>query len=47
MSKIEEIQMKASLIINLVTAHNSGNEAQFAKALADLIHDEEKKATPA
>lgn len=35
--------MKASLIINLVTAHNSGNEAQFAKALADLIHDEEKK----
>jgi SpoVK/Ycf46/Vps4 family AAA+-type ATPase len=35
--------MKASLIINLVSKHSSGNEAQFEKALSDLIHDEEKK----
>lgn len=35
--------MKANLIINLVSAHSSGNEAQFEKALSDLIHDEEKK----
>ena len=36
--------MKANLIINLVAAHSSGNEAQFESALSDLIHDEEKKA---
>lgn len=35
--------MKANLIINLVTAHSSGNESQFESALSDLIHDEEKK----
>lgn len=35
--------MKANLIISLVSAHSSGNEAQFEKALSDLIHDEEKK----
>ncbi|MDO5351878.1 MAG: AAA family ATPase [Succinatimonas sp.] len=35
--------MKANLIINLVAAHSSGNEAQFESALSDLIHDEEKK----
>ena len=35
--------MKANFIINLVSAHSSGNEAQFEKALLDLIHDEEKK----
>lgn len=35
--------MKANFIINLVSAHSSGNEAQFEKALSDLIHDEEKK----
>ena len=35
--------MKANLIINLVLAHSSGNEAQFEKAVSDLIHDEEKK----
>ena len=35
--------MKANLIINLVNAHSSGNEAQFEKALSALIQDEEKK----
>ena len=35
--------MKANFIINLVSAHSSGNEAQFEKVLSDLIHDEEKK----
>lgn len=35
--------MKANLIINLVTAHSSGNESKFESALSDLIHDEEKK----
>ena len=35
--------MKANFIINLVSAHSGGNEAQFEKALSDLIHDEEKK----
>lgn len=35
--------MKANLIINLISAHSSGNEDQFGKALSDLIHDEEKK----
>lgn len=38
--------MKANLIINLVTAHSSGNESQFESALSDLIHDEEKKEMP-
>ena len=41
--KGENSHMKANLIINLITAHSSGNEAQFEKALSDLIHDEEKK----
>lgn len=35
--------MKANFIINLVSAHSSGNESQFEKVLSDLIHDEEKK----
>lgn len=35
--------MKASLIINLVTAHNAKNENSFNQALAALIEDEEKK----
>ena len=35
--------MKANLIINLVSAHSSGDETQFEKALSDLIYDEEKK----
>ncbi|ADY56849.1 AAA ATPase central domain protein [Syntrophobotulus glycolicus DSM 8271] len=35
--------MKANYIINLVSAHSSGNESQFEKVLSDLIHDEEKK----
>lgn len=35
--------MKANLIINLISAHSSGNEDQFGKALSDLIHDEERK----
>lgn len=35
--------MKANLIVNLVVAHSSGNEAQFESALSELIQDEEKK----
>lgn len=35
--------MKANLIINLISAHSSGSEAQFEKALSELIRDEEKK----
>ena len=38
-----EAIMKASFIINLVSAHSSGNESQFEKVLSDLIHDEERK----
>lgn len=38
-----ETIMKANFIINLVSAHSSGNESQFEKVLSDLIHDEEKK----
>lgn len=39
--------MKANMIINLVTAHSSGNEVQFEKALSNLIQDEEKKGNSA
>lgn len=39
--------MKANLIINIISAHSSGNETQFEKALSDLIHDEEKKGNSA
>ena len=35
--------MKASLIINLITAHYSGNISEFENALMALINDEEKK----
>lgn len=35
--------MKSSLVINLVEAHNSGNEKIFEKALIDLVNDEERK----
>lgn len=35
--------MKASLIINLIAAHNSGDENEFAHALEALASDEEKK----
>lgn len=39
--------MKANLVINLVTAHSSGSEGQFEKALNDLIQDEERKGNAA
>ncbi len=39
--------MKASMIINLVNAHSSGNEDQFEQALSVLIGDEERKGNSA
>lgn len=35
--------MKANLIVKLISAHSSGNESLFKKALSDLIQDEERK----
>ncbi len=39
--------MKASLIINLISAHLTGDENEFEKALTDLATDEEKKGNVA
>jgi len=39
--------MKSDLILNLITAHNSGREAAFSEALNSLANDEEKKGNAA
>ncbi len=39
--------MKSDLILNLITAHNSGREAAFCEAVTSLANDEEKKGNAA